>query len=875
MKRLFTGLPRAFGSSSPSRKSARRSNWARLQVRSLEERQLLSSLPLAPVAGKPWYTKPPNAYTQSLTLQPGTGGWRISGTIEPFTNPMTGLEEFSFQPPVDGTLSIWLKYQEPALNDALDPNYKNLELDLFELKPGEFIIGPDGTKQPMPDQIDGCIGPNIATPVGGEVSSQYQYSWAVKGCYYCCENIPYTLEVDFTPAKGAVLPVTPVQPGQISGQVYQADTHAGLAGRTVFLDTNGNGLPDKGEAQVTTNSLGAYTFNNVAPGKYTVHELLSPGEVAKTPNPVPVVVTSGAKPQVDFAVTPPPSATFRSFSVTDASMDDSPQTVFQDSALRVSYDVAVTGSTLKNVTLEARGGGRVTALAHSTGAQMANELVNLATLSSPLPAGQYDLYEEVQLADGKTFDSALEKMTVLNVNKRPVWTFQTKIYTYNDTPGTGTVYIGNGGMNTLKLTVPAAKVASIDGVPLAGFKGETTNQAIYRGSAYDYLRLTDGAEIYFQGIEKLNFSDGKTLDLTSQVTPNDPLFPAQWNLQISGVTDAWRFTQGSANVLLVSLDTGLSDPAGQFDLNKGREITDPSSNDNLAGSSLDPDYKQGHGDAAISIMAATANDGKGIAGINWNSPVYITDLYGSSRVTLQQAISEAMNYAYARGMRVVFQGGIQGEDWLSDPSKSGGSEAQLEQLITNIQQNISHPDDAVFAIAAGNGGVDMNNLNAPPNTSGGVARLASTYSDVISVGALLHTSDPLYGPGSSSSVSRDPKTNFGASLTLTAPSNIPAINNQGNRFTNQQGGDFSGTSSANPNVAGIASLVWSVDPKLTGSQVRQILVDTAMDLGAPGRDNDTGYGLVNASAAVRRAEALARSPDLALLVPLGTFVAPR
>jgi subtilisin family serine protease len=76
---------------------------------------------------------------------------------------------------------------------------------------------------------------------------------------------------------------------------------------------------------------------------------------------------------------------------------------------------------------------------------------------------------------------------------------------------------------------------------------------------------------------------------------------------------------------------------------------------------------------------------------------------------------------------------------------------------------------------------------------------------------------------------------------------------------------FNETSAANPNLAGIASLVWSVNPTLTGGQVRQILTDTAMDLGTLGRDNTFGYGLVNADAAVRRAAALQRNVEVANL----------
>jgi subtilisin family serine protease len=100
-------------------------------------------------------------------------------------------------------------------------------------------------------------------------------------------------------------------------------------------------------------------------------------------------------------------------------------------------------------------------------------------------------------------------------------------------------------------------------------------------------------------------------------------------------------------------------------------------------------------------------------------------------------------------------------------------------------------------------------------------------------------------------------SNRGSNLTLVAPTDSPAVEKRGLVF------DFGGTSCANPNMAAIASLVWSVNPALTGGELRQILIDTAYDLGDTGDDNQFGNGLVNADAAVRRAVALARNPEVA------------
>ncbi|NUO77534.1 MAG: S8 family serine peptidase [Lysobacter sp.] len=61
---------------------------------------------------------------------------------------------------------------------------------------------------------------------------------------------------------------------------------------------------------------------------------------------------------------------------------------------------------------------------------------------------------------------------------------------------------------------------------------------------------------------------------------------------------------------------------------------------------------------------------------------------------------------------------------------------------------------------------------------------------------------------------------------------------------------LSGTSMASPHVAGVAALLYSAKPSATAAEVRNALTSTAQDLGAAGRDNEYGFGLVRAFEAV-------------------------
>ena len=67
---------------------------------------------------------------------------------------------------------------------------------------------------------------------------------------------------------------------------------------------------------------------------------------------------------------------------------------------------------------------------------------------------------------------------------------------------------------------------------------------------------------------------------------------------------------------------------------------------------------------------------------------------------------------------------------------------------------------------------------------------------------------------------------------------------------------YNGTSMATPHVTGVAALVWSNNPDCTADDVRSALKNTAVDLDVAGRDDKTGFGLVQAKAA---SDALATS----------------
>jgi serine protease len=67
-------------------------------------------------------------------------------------------------------------------------------------------------------------------------------------------------------------------------------------------------------------------------------------------------------------------------------------------------------------------------------------------------------------------------------------------------------------------------------------------------------------------------------------------------------------------------------------------------------------------------------------------------------------------------------------------------------------------------------------------------------------------------------------------------------------------GFYQGTSMACPHAAGVAALMLAVAPTLTPAEIETLMEETAVDLGAPGRDDLYGHGLVDAYEAVFAAQ---------------------
>ena len=412
----------------------------------------------------------------------------------------------------------------------------------------------------------------------------------------------------------------------------------------------------------------------------------------------------------------------------------------------------------------------------------------------------------------------------------------------------GRIYQAAGGTDELILDgINSADIKSFNGETFSGLTDYTTigEQAIYQGTAFDILSLNNGDEIYLQGFERITTEDDsyRIREGMSDSTKE------QWNLNAMDAAGAWRFNKGSDKVKLVSLDTGLNDVAGS--------VTD--AHDEISHvQNQSAKSNNSHGHRAMSVMGAK-HDGENLAGIAPGSQLVAYNVWSD---TFYESIEDAKGQRDS-DERLVFQNAA----WLTPASANWPS---AEAMKTSLEETQEY---AFFSIAAGN---DWNKdtVWAPGQQPDDVIPDDTTELDNIAiVGALQFTGteeiDAIVG-GSLTNATGTQLANYsnaGDGMTMVAPTDSQSIDANGTVRS------FGGTSCASPNLAGAAALVWSENLDLTGVDVKDIIMTSAMDLGDAGIDDTFGAGSINVESAVRRAHALSVDDELASLYSNTEFLA--
>jgi len=356
----------------------------------------------------------------------------------------------------------------------------------------------------------------------------------------------------------------------------------------------------------------------------------------------------------------------------------------------------------------------------------------------------------------------------------------------------------------------------------------------------------------FAGFKKMKVPDGKTAEQTVEIyihlpeveyaelnyyvyahwVPNDTYYHKQWNFQdIGGINlePAWEITTAETDIIVAVLDTGvayehydiyeLAPDLANTHFIAGYDFVNDDSHANDANS---------HGTLVTGTIAQSTNNNKGAAGVAFNCTIMPVKVLDDETGEGSHAdAADGIHYATDNGARII--------------NMSFGTDSFSTTLRNAVAYAYNHGVTCICS--AGNEYEEDNHIQYP----------AGYNSYCIAVGATRFDRTRSY------------YSNTGSYIDLVAPGGDLNVDQNGDGWDDgivQQGfaydpGDptdfgyylYQGTSASAPHVTGLAAMLASIgitEP----DDIRQALQNTAIDLGPVGKDNEYGYGLIDAFAAL-------------------------
>ena len=360
-----------------------------------------------------------------------------------------------------------------------------------------------------------------------------------------------------------------------------------------------------------------------------------------------------------------------------------------------------------------------------------------------------------------------------------------------------------------------------------------------------------------------------------RLRPNDPRYASQWNLTAIDMERAWDINPGGNRSTIVAvLDTGIAYRGGSFrytarafrmfganfpalgpvdvtfamapDLGPGDRFVSP--RDFIWEDELPFDL-DGHGTHVAGTLGQATNNAIGVAGVAYNvriMPVKVIDgewdlIFGSPNDGSDETVSRGLRYAADNGARVINM----------SIGRTGSPAPAVEEAVRYAVSR-----GAFVVIAGGNTFDEGNDVEV-------LAQIASRVNGAVSVA------------GVGRNLEHATYSSTGNYIELAAPGGNFAQGGSGAGilqqtidedfvFTFEQGvsryraprfdvfGEFffQGTSMAAPHVSGVAAMLYEQgidNPAAIEAALRRF----AVDQGAPGRDDEFGYGLISARNTLR------------------------
>lgn len=346
---------------------------------------------------------------------------------------------------------------------------------------------------------------------------------------------------------------------------------------------------------------------------------------------------------------------------------------------------------------------------------------------------------------------------------------------------------------------------------------------------------------------------------TSSTSSNDTYATSQWAINNIGLKDCWDFTQGSTEVVVGVMDTGIDGTHPDLsssiinslcrDFTSGQEVA------------VDcPTDSDGHGTHVAGIIGAVGNNNLGITGVNWNVKLVSLKVFGGAKNSLVSYVGAAIDYAQRVGIKILnFSGGWENDQQYNDMAFDSFIETYSGLLIcaagndakdidAQAQYPASYDVDNVLSVGAidssnhrcsfSNYGEESVDIYAPGENilssfTESACEEGVTFYDGTKFCEFSHSDREWYkADAEKRGETLESLAESFYSIYQKQPSLLKQTTHHSNGYHYMRG-----TSMATPYVAGAAALLLSLNSNLTVSQLKAAILNSAENINIRLPDN--------------------------------------